>query len=359
MQGQVVDATTLRRVRAGDLPMPAGARAAHASSLVVMPPDSSAVLTVFWFSGERESGPQVQIVASQLDRASGQWSAPQVVVNRQVVGQQLGFGIRRLGNPVGWLDAAGRMHLFVVATGGGGWAASRVLHLQQSSTGQALPGLAFAPERVLPLSWLWNTSFLVRNAPMPLQDGGMVLPVHFELGSKIPAAVRVAADGRFVGMARLSRNDYWLQPALLALTDRHWTALMRDERHGGKIGAVQTLDGGQHWSDLPDLSEPNPDASVATLAIAPGQFVLAHNPVSSGRGQLDLSFSNDATRWTLLQTVERGSDAAEFSYPAMAWADGSLWISYTVERERLAWQQFKPSLAPLAAAGATRLEGKP
>jgi hypothetical protein len=156
-----VDARSLRRVAQGRIPMPEGARAAHASSLLVMPASSAAALTLFWFSGERESGPQVQIVASQLDRASHTWSAPQVVVNRQQMGAQLGFGLRRLGNPVPWRDAQGRTHLFVVATGWGGWAASRILHLRQRGPDSALQ---FEPVRILPLSWLWNTSYLVRNA---------------------------------------------------------------------------------------------------------------------------------------------------------------------------------------------------
>jgi predicted neuraminidase len=31
---------------------------------------------------------------------------------------------------------------------------------------------------------------------------------------------------------------------------------------------------------------------------------------------------------------------SEYSYPAMAWADGALWISYTDQRQRIAWQRW-------------------
>lgn len=342
---QAVDGSGLQRVDGGRVPMPEGARAAHASSLLVMPADSPAALTLFWFSGERESGPQVQIVASQWLRASGAWSAPQVVANRHRLGASLGHGLRRLGNPVAWSDAQGRMHLFVVATGWGGWAASRILHLRQSSASQEMGSLAFEPLGVLPLSWLWNTSFMVRNAPMPLADGGMVLPVHFELGSKIPAALRFGPDGSFRGVTRLSRHDYWLQPALVALSPTHWLAYFRDERDNGRVGWVQSLDAGRSWTDQPDLDLPNPDAAVAALALGPGQLLLAHNPVRSGRGRLDLSRSADGRHWSLVQTLEAGAPDAEFSYPALAWADGQLWLSYTVEREYLAWQRLAPPAA--------------
>ena len=342
VQDKFVDVASLRRVAQGDIPMPPGAAAAHASSLLVMPSDHPAALTVFWFSGERESGPQVQIVASQWSRASGTWSAPSYVVNRHTMGDWLGYGLRRLGNPVAWLDGSGRIHLFVVATGWGGWAASRILHVRQSSPTQSLPDLAFEPVRTPALSWLWNTSYLVRNAPLPLSDGGMVLPVHFELGIKVPAALRFDARGAFQGMVRLSQEKHWLQPTLLAPTPQHWLALMRDERPQGKIGVAESWNAGQHWSDLPDLPLDNPDAAVAALLLAPAQMVLAHNASSSGRARLDLSHSADGLHWSLLGTLAQGGADAEFSYPSLAWVDGSLWVSYTVDRQRLAWQRWAP-----------------
>lgn len=336
-------AWALQTVAQGNIPMPPGMAAAHASSLLVMPPDHPAALLIFWFSGDRESGPNVQIAASQYDRATQQWSAARFVVNRQVLGAQLGFGVRRLGNPVAWRDGQGRVHLFVVATGGGGWAASRVLHLRQSSASQDLDALAFAPVRVLPLSWLWNTSFLVRNAPLPLADGGMVLPVHFELGIKYPTALRFDADGTFQGMVRMSARPYLLQPTLLMQSPQAWLALMRDERPNGKIGVAHTADGGQHWSDLPDLALDNPDAAVAGMGVAPGALLLAHNSSPGSRGTLDLSQSADGRQWRRVLTLASGSAQDEFSYPAMAWVDGELWLSYTVDRQHIAWQRLSNS----------------
>lgn len=345
------DLATLRVVDRGPIPMPDGMAAAHASSLLAMPAGHAAALTVFWFSGDRESGPNVQIAASQYLRATQQWTPARFVVNRFVAGAQLGFGIRRLGNPVAWLDGQGRIHVFVVATGGGGWAASRVLHLRQSSEDNSLQELAFEPVRVLPLSWMWNTSFLVRNAPLQLADGGIVLPVHFELGIKYPASLRFDHNGDFKGMVRLSRRPFLLQPSLVMQSPTQWLALMRDERPQGKVGVAQTRDGGAHWSDLPDLALDNPDAAVAGLGMGPGQMLLTHNPSIASRGTLELSQSVDGRNWQTVQTLERGAPQDEFSYPALLWLDGSLWVSYTVERERLAWQRLVP--------GATNTKGQP
>ena len=335
-------AAALKPQAAGKIPMPADAKAAHASNLLAMPAGHPAALTAFWFAGDRESAPNVQIAASQFDRTSQQWLPARYVVDRHVMGEQLGFGLRRLGNPVSWLDATGRMHLFVVATGWGGWAAGRILHLVQSSADNHLAALEFVPVRVLPLSWLWNTSFLVRNAPLSLADGGMVLPVHFEIGLKYPMALRFDKTGEFLGMVRLSQRTHLLQPTLLAQSASHWVALMRDTRPEGRITAVQTDDGGLHWSDLPDLALVNPDAAVAGMALAPGLAVLAHNSSPYSRDRLDLSAAADALHWSLLQPLAQGVEGDEYSYPAMAWSGDALWVSYTDHRRSIAWQRFAP-----------------
>ena len=334
------DLGKLRLAANGEIPMPPGMAAAHASSLLPMPSGDAASLSVFWFSGDRESGPNVQIAASQYDKSTQRWLPARFVVNRFAMAEQLGYGLRRLGNPVAWLDGGGRVHLFVVATGWGGWAASRILHLRQSSPGRGLAELAFEPVRVLPLSWLWNTSFLVRNAPLALADGGMVLPVHFELGIKYPVALRFDNAGDFRGMVRVSQRRHLLQPSLVMQSPSAWLAFMRDERPQGKVSVARTTDAGLHWNDLPDLALDNPDAAVAGLGLASGQMLLAHNSSIASRGTLDLSRSANGRDWTLVNTLERGGHDDEYSYPAMAWVDGNLWISYTVDRHRIAWQRL-------------------
>ena len=337
----VPDASTaLVQQAQGHIPMPENTPAAHASSLLAMPVNGPQSVLAFWFAGTRESAPDIGIAVSGFDRTTQQWHAARFVVNRDALGLLLGFGVRRLGNPVAWLDANQKVNLFVVATGLGGWAASRVLHLRQSSASHAVADLGFEPLRVLPLSWWWNTSFLVRTAPMPLQDGGMVLPVHFELGIKYPVALRFGGEGQFLGMVRMSQRTHVLQPSLLMQSPSHWLALMRDQRAEGRIAAAQTQDGGSHWQDMPDLSLLNPDASVAGLGLMPGRMVLAHNSSPHSRKLLDLSQSVDGNTWGTVQPLAQGTGAQEFSYPAMTWSDGSLWVSYTDQRKRIAWQRF-------------------
>ncbi len=324
----------------GNIPMPVNTPAAHASTLLAMPSTHPSALMAFWFAGTRESASDVQIAASHFDRATQQWSAARFLVNRQVLGEQLGFGVRRLGNPVAWLDRHGNIHLFVVSTGLGGWAAARIVHLRQINEKPDFSALTFEVTGVLPLSWLWNTSFLVRSAPLSLKDGGMVLPVHFELGIKYPVALRFNGDGEFLGMVRISSRKHLLQPTLLTISESHWLALMRDQRPNGKVAAAQTTNGGLHWTDLPDLALNNPDASVAGFALAPGRMFLAHNSSPRSRSELDLSESMDGRTWRLTHELADGSGADEFSYPSITWADNNLWVSFTDQRRRIAWQRF-------------------
>ena len=338
----------------GHIPMPQGAMAAHASALLAMPDKHPDALMAFWFAGDRESAPNVQIASASFNRASQSWSEARFVVNRHAVGAQLGFGVRRLGNPVAWRDASGRIHLFVVATGWGGWAAGRILHLQQRQ-GSLVQAMEFDPVGLLPLSWLWNTSFLVRTAPLALADGGMVLPAYFELGFKYPVALRFDGKGHFVGMVRISNKRFALQPALLAHSDTHWLALMRDNRDVGKIIAAQTVDAGQSWTDLPDLDLDNPDSAIATLDFQ-GQHWLVHNDSLHSREQLTLSRSPQGRKWSTLLRLEDGASGQEFSYPAIVQTHNSLWISYTDQRRSIAWQRLdlkanpsnaNPSAAPV------------
>jgi predicted neuraminidase len=338
----------------GKIPMPPDTPAAHASSLLAMPAGSQAQMLAFWFAGARESAPNVQIAFSWFDRSGQAWVPARFVLNRNALGQQLGYGVRRLGNPVAWLDASGRVHLFVVATGLGGWAAGRIVHLRQDSdavatTAESLARLEFSPVRMLPLSWLWNTSHLVRTAPMPLADGGMVLPVYFELGLKYPVALRFDAQGQWLGMVRMSMRGDSLQPSIVPLSGTQWIAYLRDHSAVGKVAVVATDDAWQTWRDMPPLDVVNTGSSVAAMRLPNGGYVMAHNKSPVTRHDMDMSTSADGLHWQSAVSVASGAKLSdEYSYPALAWDGQSLWLSYTDMRREIAWRRY--SVQPEAKA---------
>ena len=139
------------------------------------------------------------------------------------------------------------------------------------------------------------------------------------------------------------------------LDERRWLALMRDHSPARKVAVARTDDAGVHWQDLPTLSLDNPDASVVGLGLQPGLMVLAHNPSTTGREKLALSASIDGQSWRSVAMLAEGTVGSEYSYPAMAWGDGSLWISYTDQRQRIAWQRWRLNrVADASAASAGR-----
>ena len=128
-----------------------------------------------------------------------------------------------------------------------------------------------------------------------------------------------------------------------------WLALMRVQREQGKIAVARTTDAGQHWVDMADLTLDNPDAAVVGLGLQPEKLVLAFNPSAKGRTELQLDQSSNGKDWWQAAMLAKGDEPAEFSYPAMGWVDGHLWVTYTVDRKRIAWQRFS---AAQAATGA-------
>jgi predicted neuraminidase len=344
---------TVKEIARYDIPMPSDTPAAHASFLLA---DKNGGLRAFWFAGSRESGEDVQIVMSQF--ANQVWTKPIAVVNRHTAAKELGVGgwIRRLGNPVAWIDAQGRTHLYVVATGLGGWAASRVLHLVQAPQTSVRPelveGAPFKPIGFLQLSPFFNLSTLVRGAPVPLQDGGVMLPAYFELGIKYPIAIRLDANGELVqsrdAVTRMAGNLKSLQPTVVVESDRKATAYLRDNSDQRKLRFVQTLNGGKTWhnvlSSQDDVTEAgadwviNPDSSLVAQRVG-SQTLLIHNPQTSGRHRLVIEASGSGLRGfkrlaTLEYEPEKLEDVEfnEYSYPSVVLVDDKLHLSYTYQK---------------------------
>lgn len=325
----------------GLIGQPSKAPAAHASHLVALPDHPAYALAAFWFAGSKEARPDVRIAMSLWSRQQQTWTAPVWVVDRHSAAAVLGKGLLHLGNPVAWVDQQQRLHVFVVGTGLGGWAAARVLHLRQtsaSSSSAAAP--AFDVVGQLPLGWLWNLSHLVRHAPLPLADGGMVLPLHFELGGHYPVFAWFSPDGEFQGLRRLTDVGQSLQPAPVAVDGKHWRAYLRTLAPRDKLQVVASTDAGQHWQLQPELNLSHRDSAVASLRLPSGEWMMARNPLERGRTQLLMHHSQNGLDWSPPITLAEGGTDSEYSYPSMVWSEDRLWVSYTHLRQGIAWQRW-------------------
>ncbi len=326
----------LTKVSEAIIPMPPGVPSAHASTMAALPGDA---MIAFWWAGSRESGPDVKVYSSRL--AGGTWGAPREVASRDSLGAALGFGVRRIGNPVAWTDRAGKVHLYVVATGLGGWAASRIVHLVSSDL-----GASFTVLRVLPLSPLFNTSVLVRTTPVALADGGWWLPVYFELGIKYPMLMAFDAKGDPRWVSRIGSRITTLQPAVVAASETEAHAWMRDASDEKKTQHAISRDGGASWQDQPAIELANHNSSVAAHRLTRGGMLMLHNHVLKGgsaRNILRLSLSNDARSWKHMLDVVSGNTDEEFSYPALQQVGDEVHITYTSRRQAIAHHVYRIS----------------
>jgi predicted neuraminidase len=325
---------TLTELSHAHIPAPQGMPSAHASTLTPLPGNR---LLAFWWAGSRESGPDVKVFASTW--ANGAWSAPSMVASRASLGAELGFGVRRIGNPVAWTDRAGRIHLYVVATGLGGWAAARIAHLVSQDHGKN-----FHVRRILPTSPLFNTSALVRTAPLALSDGGWWLPVYFEIGNKYPMLMAFDGQGNPTMLARIGNSTSTLQPAIVAVSATEVRAVMRDDSAQQLVQHASSVDGGATWQDLPALDLPNHSTSVAAIRLTSGQFLMLHNHVegsASARSTLRLSISSDMRTWRTIADIAKGPAGDEFSYPSMQQVGNELHVTYTWQRQAIAHHRYR------------------
>ncbi|MEJ7805975.1 MAG: sialidase family protein [Telluria sp.] len=325
---------TLTKVAESVIPMPPGVPSAHASTLAALPGDA---MIAFWWAGSRESGPDVKVYSSRF--AGGKWGPSREVASRDSLGAALGFGIRRIGNPVAWTDRNGKVHLYVVATGLGGWAASRVVHLVSSDLGGV-----FDVVRVLPVSPMFNTSVLIRTTPVALADGGWWLPVYFELGIKYPMLMAFDDKGNPSWLARIGSRITTLQPAVVATSPTEAHAWMRDASDERKVQHAVSRDAGASWEDQPPLEMANHSSSVAAHRLTRGGMLMLNNYVKKGgsaRNILRLSLSNDARSWKHMLDVVQGTTDEEFSYPALQQVGNELHITYTSRRQAIAHHVYR------------------
>lgn len=322
------------------IPVPDGKPSSHASSIVVATDENGvSSLLAFWFAGSRESGPDVEIVSSSFDLTAMEWSKPRIALNRTVLASDLDFGVRRLGNPVAWIDARQRVHLFAVATGLGGWAASRVVHLVSEDK-----GITFAPQRVLPLSPWFNTSALVRAPAVPLADGGALLPLYFEFGNRYPIAMRVSAMGDPVAVLRMSHDDEALQPSIVPLDAQRAVALLRDYSRDRTMKLLSTNDGGRSWVDEGPTDMPNPNSAIVGTRLPDGSLLAVLNPSRTGRHALAMAISRTGREWKLIKKVATGEENEEFSYPSLLVHGGLLHLTFTDRRRKISHRIYRVEL---------------
>ena len=302
----------------------------HVASICELPDGR---LAAVWYAGSREGARDVAIYLAAQERGQAIWTTPRAILTPEQAGRDLHRAVRKVGNPLIFSDAAGKLRLLYVTISVGGWSGSS-LNLTTSTD----EGESWSPSRRLTLSPFFNVSELVRNRPAPLADGSWLVPIYHECLGKFPEllCLRDRPEGLSATKRRITGGRSVLQPALAALSTNSGLAFLRDCSPRKRISVARTDDAGQTWSSPQPLDLPNPDSGLTALRLTDGRVMLAFNDSAAGRGNLSLAVSDDEGRtWRRLATLAEEA-GAEFSYPFLLQArDGKIHLVYTWKRKAI------------------------
>ncbi|MGX2984788.1 exo-alpha-sialidase [Helicobacter sp. 23-1048] len=320
-------------------------KSAHSSSLL----DLGDRLMVVFFAGSREGDKDVKIYQSFLDKQNGTnntWSESKPILDAQMLSRLSGKFIKKLGNPVVFMDSKKRVHLFVVGVSLGGWATSKVYQLYFDEKLQSLNYVTG-----LHLGAFANLSHLVRTPPLELENGGFMLPLYHELADKYPLVAFFNKDAKFLFAKRTNSLKSQLQPTIIALDSTSCLASYRIHRGYENFAFLQMCqDFGNKWGEPLQSNIKNFDSSSVLLALDK-EVLLLHNDGMNNpllefqniygksvpihpRASLSLFLLKNPNTFTRLLTIDVTQNG-EVSYPSALLDSTHLHITYTHNREKI------------------------
>ncbi len=295
-------------------------------------------LLAAWFAGSREGASDVHILMSSLASGASEWSEPTAIATREQTTNELNRYIAKLGNPILFADSRKRLWLFYVTVSMGGWSGSSIT-LKYSDN----DGVTWSQAERLVTSPFLNISTLVKGCPIECESGHLLLPVYHEFLRKFGEAIVISPDGHLVSKIRLTADQGAIQPWLVPIDRQACMAFYRQSKHHQKQVLMN------HLKDVFDSDcEPieftnvaNPDAAIAVIRRANGEYLMACNPVESGRHRLSLATSQNGVDWKIIREVEVSDPPAEFSYPYLIQGTrGEYHLVYTWNRTQMRYLAF-------------------
>ncbi|WP_298993092.1 exo-alpha-sialidase [uncultured Pseudokineococcus sp.] len=337
-------------------------RQAHGSTVLVTDGTAGREVLVAWFAGEREGAEDSSVWLARRDLDGGAWGEPERLLD----------GPPAHWNPVLAEGPEGDTWLFAKR---GELISAWQTWVRRSADGGTSWG---EPHPLVPGDVGGRGP--VRNPPLLLDDGTWLAPSSTERWGEHPrweSSVDRSTDGGRTWTAaevpldrsRL-RGAGAIQPALWASTAdgvRAVHALLRSSE--GRAYRSRSLDGGRTWSPAEPGPLPNGNAALAVVGLGDGRVVCAHNPADGDwapRCPLVLSVSaDDGATWRTAAVLDDGctpvdddpsrrpaqpapdgfapadggvatDGTGEYSYPALALADGVLHATWTWQRRGIA-----------------------
>jgi predicted neuraminidase len=280
-------------------------------------------LAAAWLAGPDD---ERVIRFSLLERAG--WRPVATIASRGSTAGGTFAYVSRVDHPVLYAEGSW-LHLWYSSAVIGSVASSSINHSVSTDAGQSW----VKPTR-LQTSPLANLGSDVRTPPLPLADGGLLLPVSHRLIARHGESLRLAPTGKILDKARLPSPATTWQPAVATLDAQRALAVLRDAGES-KVQTATTANGGQQWQAGETLPIPNLDTPLALLRLKSGRLLLAGN-AANGRQSLHLWISaDDGRHWQASRSVEAAADGgAEFTDPALLLGrDGRIHLAYAWRRQ--------------------------
>jgi predicted neuraminidase len=297
----------------------------HAST--VLPLDDGTVLAA-WFGGTAEGKDDVVIWVSR--RTENGWEKPiQVSDSDNIPHWNPVLHLRQDGSiclyfKVGKKVAVWQTYYSISTDNGKTWTKQQVL-----VPGEKIDGRGPVKNKCLRLS---NGTLLGPASTEQKRMWRCFIDISEDDGrtwTMSPFIVRPRTTFGVVGM---------IQPTLWEGPEGHVHALMRTDK--GKIYRSDSTNYGRTWCKAYPTSLPNNNSGIDLVKVPDGRIFLLYNNVADNWGKrnpLTLAVSTDnGDTWENIMDLET-DDPGEFSYPAITYKDGSLHMTYTHNRERIAY----------------------
>jgi predicted neuraminidase len=193
---------------------------------------------------------------------------------------------------------------------------------------------------------------MTRYRPARLANGGLLLPLYNECLA-VPMFMKSMDDFATWEEMQYDMGDYFfehvsfIQPTLITRSDGSIMALLRNGTESRRIGRMVSANNAKSWTKVELTELPNSGTAVEQVKLLDGHVAVIFNNNPNDRFPLNAALSVDegVTFTAALRTLNSDCPVpgtCSYGYPSITQSlkDGSLWATYTHNRETIGWVHF-------------------
>ncbi len=374
-----VTATLAAPALDGELIFPPNDKHNHGSSIVETVEGD---LIAAWFHGSGErTADDVLVQGARRNKGETTWSEPFLMADTPNLPDC---------NPVLFIDATGKLWLFWVAIQANEWGSALLMSrtstnyegdgapvwdwqapihtdpkniiepfkavLKDAETALA-PIMAVNPDLKKEIEFGWKAiddkltrrlGWMTRTSPVLLANGRIVLGLYSDVFNCSIAAYTDDNGATWqTGSPILDPRANMIgnvQPGFIQRKNGELVSYMRDNGIPNYIRYSVSKDNGETWGGVEMLPIRDTGASVASLGLKSGSWLLINNDLIDGRHRISAHLSDDeGATWKWTRALEdEPKDKGSFSYPTLIQgADGTIHATYSYKKDGIDGESIK------------------